>query len=147
MQIKKRIFVLTGRLENVGISERRIMVIINLIDYNDCKHPVDIGDLDNIKIMAIHVVTGDEILYVLYKDDTEKVFDSSDDRMEDFYDGTYPIYAFGHWLIDKDKFINRKTSYDLLNSETMYKCMEELHKSEKVLFEQIEKVYGQRSDN
>ena len=96
-------------------------MIINLIDYNNCKHPVDIGDLNNIKTMAIHVVTGDEILHVLYKDDTEKVFDSSDDRMEDFYEGTYPIYAFGHWFIDKDKFINRKTSYDLLNSETMYK--------------------------
>ena len=89
-------------------------MVINLIDYNNCKHPVDIGDLDNIKIMAIHVVTGDEILYVLYKDDTEKVFDSSEDRMGDFDDGAYMVYAFGDWFIDKDKFMNRKTSYDLI---------------------------------
>lgn len=116
-------------------------MIINLIDYNNCKHPVDIGDLDNIKTMAIHVVTGDEILNVLYKDDTEKVFDSSEDRMRDFDDGAYMVYAFGDWLIDKDKFMNRKTGYDLLNPETMYKYMEELRKAA------MEKVYGQRSDN
>lgn len=107
-------------------------MIMNLIDWKDEKHPVDIGDLDNIDAMFIKVVTGDEILHVLYKDDTDKFFDSSEDRMADFDDGIYPIYVSGLWCIDKDKFMNRKTSYDLLHSETMDKMdkyMEELHKA------------------
>ena len=39
------------------------------MDWEDKKHPVDIGDLDNIDAMFIKVVTGDEILHVLYKDE------------------------------------------------------------------------------
>lgn len=113
-------------------------MIIDLIDWKDEKHPVDIGDLDNIEEMFIKVVTGDEILHVLYKDGTDKFFDSSEDRMADFDDGIYPIYVSGLWCIDKDKFINRKTSYDILHSETIDKYdkyMEELFNVMKELFE------------
>lgn len=65
---------------------------ITILNYEDEKKEVEIGELKDIRSMKISVVTGDEILHVTYKDGTEKEFDSSDDRRKDFYDGDYELY-------------------------------------------------------
>lgn len=86
---------------------------IKLLDYAKNETIVEIGNLDDIAKMEIDVITGDEILTVVYKDYTIRKFDSSRDRMADFYDDGYEIYDFNKSenLIDDPKFLNRTDSY------------------------------------
>lgn len=86
---------------------------IELLDYASNRVSVDVGDLDDIAKIVISVISGDEVLEVIYKDYTSEVFDSSTDRMMDFYDDEYEIYNVDepYNLIDIPEFINRKTSY------------------------------------
>lgn len=65
---------------------------ITILDYSDRKKEVDVGELKDIRKMTVDVITGDEILHVTYKDGSEKIFDSADDRSRDFYDGNYELY-------------------------------------------------------
>ena len=65
---------------------------IKILDYKDRVKEVDVGELKDIRKMVVEVVTGDEILIVVYKDNTTKIFDSSDDRTRDYYDGDYVLY-------------------------------------------------------
>ena len=60
---------------------------IEILDYKSRPKEVDVGELKDIRKMKVDVVTGDEILTVIYKDGSEKSFDSSDDRTRAFYDG------------------------------------------------------------
>lgn len=87
---------------------------LKLLDWNDEITEFDIGDRDDIAMISIKVVTGDEIATVIYKNYTIAEFDSGVNRMQDFYDGEYVIYRFDedNNLIDSDKFKNRTTSYD-----------------------------------
>ena len=50
------------------------------------------------------VITGDEILAVTYADGTEEIFDSSTDRLVDFYDGTYDVKKGGELLVSESWF-------------------------------------------
>ena len=86
---------------------------IKLLDWNKKETIVEIGDLDDIAKMEIDVISGDEILTVVYKDYTIRKFDSSCDRMADFYDYGYEIYDFNNSenRIDDPKFLNRTDSY------------------------------------
>ena len=61
----------------------------------------------------MRVVTGDEILQVIYKDYTIEEFDSSDDRNAEFYNGEYDVYnvVTGLNLFDKEAFMKRTRSY------------------------------------
>jgi len=65
---------------------------ITILDYQDNKKEVEVGELEDIRSIKVSVVTGDEILHVTRKDGTEWKFDSSDDRRRDFYDGDYELY-------------------------------------------------------
>lgn len=65
---------------------------IKILDYKNKAKEVDVGELKDIRKMTVKVITGDEILNVTYKDGTDKIFDSSDDRMRSFYDGNYELY-------------------------------------------------------
>lgn len=87
---------------------------LELLDWNDEITEFDIGDRNDIAMISIKVVTGDEIATVIYKNYTVAEFDSGVGRMQDYYDGEYVIYRFDedNNLIDSDKFKNRKTSYD-----------------------------------
>ena len=92
---------------------------IKLLDYADKETLVDVGELDTIGSMGIEVVTGDEILTVTYKDFTTRRFDSSNDRLANFYDGAYEIYNATkekNALFDP-KFVDRKSSYEYLYSD------------------------------
>ena len=89
---------------------------IKLLDYEDKTKVVDVGDIKEIKSMYIEVISGDEVLLVIYKDYTIKEFDSSNTRCEDRHEGRYLIYneQLGiNFLKDKD-FLNRINSYSYL---------------------------------
>lgn len=85
---------------------------ITILDYNNKKKEVEIGELKDIRSMKMSVVTGDEILHVTYKDGTEKEFDSSDDRRRDYYDGGYVLYN-----IDTEPEINELKNEEWKNRD------------------------------
>ena len=92
---------------------------VKLLDWAKREVNVDVGNIDDIESMHMSVVTGDEILTVIYKDYTEKKFDSSNDRWANFYDGEYDVYnaTTGLKLFDMDEFVNRKRSYWFYNHD------------------------------
>ena len=65
---------------------------IKLLDYENKIKVIDVGDIKEIGSMYIEVLSGDEVLYVIYKDYTIKEFDSSNTRCEDRHEGRYLIY-------------------------------------------------------
>ena len=89
---------------------------IKLFDCEDKISFVDVGDIKEIGSMYIEVLSGDEVLYVVYKDYTIKEFDSSNTRCEDCHEGGYPIYnkQIGINFLKDEDFLNRKDSYDYL---------------------------------
>ena len=89
---------------------------IKLLDCEDKISFVDVGDIKEIGSMYIEVLSGDEVLVVLYKDYTIKKFDSSNTRCEDSHEGGYSIYneQIGINLLKDEDFLNRKDSYDYL---------------------------------
>lgn len=86
---------------------------IKLLDYARKAVNVDVGDLNDIGSMSIEVVTGDEILTVIHKDYSVEKFDSSNDRMANFFDHEYEIYnaITGLNLLEDEQFVNRTRSY------------------------------------
>lgn len=86
---------------------------IKLLDRTAKETRVDIGDLKDIAVMRIDVVTGDEILTVIYTDYSVKKFDSSNDRLANFADNDYEIYNIvtGVNLLTDDEFMGRTNSY------------------------------------
>ena len=78
---------------------------IKLLDYKSEIHYADVGDIKEIGSIYIDVISGDEVLVVVYKDYTIKEFDSSNTRCEDLREGRYLIYneQLGiNFLKDKD---------------------------------------------
>ena len=65
---------------------------IKLLDYETKTKVVDVGDIKEIGSIYIDVISGDEVLVVVYKDYTIKTFDSSNTRCEDRHEGRYLIY-------------------------------------------------------
>jgi hypothetical protein len=86
---------------------------VKLLTWNSKAIEVDVGDIETIGAMRMRVVSGDEILTVIYKDYTISEFDSSSDRCMNFYDGEYDVYnaETGLNLFNKDVFMNRRRSY------------------------------------
>ena len=89
---------------------------IRLLDYKNKIIVVDVGDIKEIGSMYIEVLSGDEVLYVIYKDYTIKEFDSSNTRREDHLDAMYPIYneQIGLNFLKDEDFLNRINSYSYL---------------------------------
>lgn len=87
---------------------------IKLLNYRGVPVEVDIGDFNNVARMNMEVVSGDEVLKVMYKNYDVKIFDSSDDRTINFHDDEYEVYRFdnsGSNILDNEKFMNRTSSY------------------------------------
>lgn len=85
-----------------------------LYDYADTPHEfnVDLDD-DEIAVARLEVVSGDEILEVIYRDGEIKTFDSCKEyRLMDFHDAMYVLVVDGKWVVDKERFLARKGSYD-----------------------------------
>ncbi|MDD7757641.1 MAG: hypothetical protein PUJ51_24625 [Clostridiales bacterium] len=90
---------------------------IKLLDCEAKISFVDVGDIKEIESMDIDVISGDEVLVVLYKDFTIKKFDSSSNtRCKDYLDARYPIYnkITGLNLLKNEDFLNRIDSYNYL---------------------------------
>ena len=89
---------------------------IKLLGYENKISFVDVGDIKEIESMYIDVISGDEVLVVIYKDYTIKEFDSSKTRCKDHLDARYPIYneLTGLNLLKNEDFLNRRDSYSYL---------------------------------
>lgn len=75
---------------------------------------IDLDDLSKIEEIEITVRTGDEICDVLYADGRCASYDSADDRIQDFYDGSYILYSQREGINLLKKFAKRKNSYTIL---------------------------------
>ena len=86
---------------------------IDILDYKGNKKTVEL-DLDNIRLIDLMILSGDEILIVTYKDGTVKDFDSSSCRAMSFFDGSYPVYdpETDFSLLEDPGWLARKSSYD-----------------------------------
>jgi len=84
-----------------------------LLDYSGAKKNIDINFKD-VDFATIVVVSGDEILDVVFKNGESHSFDSSEDRIFDFFDGSYVLISKGEWRIDPDKWNLRISSYDYI---------------------------------
>ena len=85
-----------------------------LYDYSGEPHEFDV-DLDDegIAVARLEVVSGDEVLEVIYKDGDIKTFDSGLwTRLRDFHDATFILVVDGKWIVDRERFLARKGSYD-----------------------------------
>ena len=60
-------------------------------DYDCRKKEIIIPDFEDVVELEVMVISGDEILAVLYKNGRIKKFDSSDDRFVSYYDGSYIV--------------------------------------------------------
>ena len=94
---------------------------LKIMDYRDKKVSVKINNFENVIKITISVVSGDEIMNVLYKDYTEENFDScymlGNYRIMGFNDGEYCIYDKTKNRDEIKKWNKRKTSYDSLWEE------------------------------
>lgn len=85
-----------------------------LYDYSGEPHEFDV-DLDDegIAVARLEVVSGDEVLEVIYKNGDIKTFDSGLwTRLRDFRDATFILVVDGKWIVDRERFLARKGSYD-----------------------------------
>ena len=89
-------------------------MIIKLLDYEGTPVEHDVGNIEDIARMIMTVLAGDETLRVIYKDYSEKHFDSSDCRSIDYRDNEYELYNHlrpEESILNKDEFKNRTSSY------------------------------------
>lgn len=86
---------------------------IEIMDWQGTRTTVKV-DMDTVAAINLDIVSGDEILVVVYKNYTIRKFDSSYDRRMDFSDGGYVVFneAKGVNLLEDDEWLNRKSSYD-----------------------------------
>ena len=72
-----------------------------------------IDNIDEVEQMFIKVISGDEELVIVYKDDSTKIVDpGKTTRFKDYIDYIYVIYDKNESinLIDTSRFINRNNS-------------------------------------
>lgn len=87
--------------------------IISIMDYKGKKTKVKIDNFENVIKLEIEVLSGDELLYVLYKDYSTERYDSSDNRFMDYSDAYYCIYDTTKNIDYLDKWKKRTSSYDI----------------------------------
>lgn len=85
---------------------------VEIMNYANKKKTVEIGNLEDILIATIQVISGDEVLTVRYKDGTKKIFDT-DVRIQSFFDDEYDVYSPTVNLLTNEEWLNRKDSYDV----------------------------------
>ena len=107
-----------------GARQVKNLILINCFD-DKVSTPIDLDRLDGILRIDIQVISGDEIVTVIYKDGSKEVRDSGRFRTLDFNDGEYCIYQAG-LNNDIDKWLKRKDSYDYL-----YKLKEQENETSK----------------
>lgn len=91
---------------------------IKLYDYRGEATEFVIYDFELVHAIDITVLSGDEVAAVTYNDGHIVTFDGATSmRLENYYDGRYTIYFNGMIdIVEDDKFINRKDSYDFFRT-------------------------------
>lgn len=89
---------------------------ITIMNYQAKKVPVKIKNFEEVVKLTIEVISGDEILKVLYKDYNIEEYDScyllDNCRIMDFQDDLYTIYDITENINYIDSWSKRKNSYD-----------------------------------
>ena len=89
---------------------------ITIMNYQAKKVPVKIKNFEEVIKLTIEVISGDEILQVLYKDYNIEEYDScyllDDYRMMDFQDNLYTIYDITRNINYIENWSKRKDSYN-----------------------------------
>ena len=82
-----------------------------ILDYdNKCTNlPIDLSKVDEI---TITILTGDEVIDILYLDGSSDHYDSNNERMTSCYDGSYIPYSIRRGIDCYDAWLERKDSYD-----------------------------------
>ena len=83
---------------------------IKIYDYAGEPTEVVIKDFENVVYIECEVLSGDEVLTVVYKNGDKKIFDSSSCRMVDYNDGYVSIP-----LDQVDKISDFPYSYDMMD--------------------------------
>lgn len=90
-----------------------------LLNYADRKFELDdhlFDDIENVAVATVRVDTGDETLTVVRRNG-EKCEVSTFSALFGCYDGEYDIIKDGHWVIDREVWDKRKSSYEILYGE------------------------------
>ncbi len=82
-----------------------------ILDYdNKCTNlPIDLSKVDEI---TITILTGDEVADILYLDGSSDHYDSNNERMTNYYDGSYIPYSIRRGIDYYDAWSEREDSYD-----------------------------------
>lgn len=81
--------------------------------YNYENKAVEISiDFNKVDEITVTILSGDEVLDILYLDGSSEQFDSSNDRITNYFDGTYIPYSVRRGINFLDKWIERTDSYD-----------------------------------
>jgi hypothetical protein len=67
---------------------------LKIMDYKGdlTETTIDLDKLEEILIIKIEVITGDEICTVIYENGDIKKIDSSNDRLQNYFDEEYILY-------------------------------------------------------
>lgn len=100
------------------------MIKTKIYDYNNCAKEIELRD--DLKLLVVRVITGDEVIWAYYKDGTTESFNSSDCHTDDFDDGLYivdtdKLDAWFNFNTDDDRFKGDYFERDVIS----YKRMEE----------------------
>ena len=93
---------------------------IKILEYNNDVTVKTIDNFDDVEMMIISVVSGDEILKIVYNDGTVETVDPGrTNRYIDYDDHLYVIYDSNESenLIDYPGFVNRTSSYWLKDED------------------------------
>lgn len=90
------------------------MKILKIYDYADRITEVDLPDKE-IKTISVSIVSGDEVVSIVYIDDTLDFYDSSKTRADNINNGHYIVKGR-----DIEKFINWKPKLSGYHSHERY---------------------------
>lgn len=82
--------------------------ILKLQDYKGNKKGFEIENFEDVEVIVVTIISGDEVANVYYKNGNQIRFDTSGDRWQDFFDGQYIIKPE-----DIDEHNNKLSSYFL----------------------------------
>lgn len=80
---------------------------ITIVDFKGNKKTISINNFENVVSIYVTILSGDEVLEVLYKNGRTKTFDSSDYRIMNYYCGGYFLN-----LSKIDEFSKMNNSYE-----------------------------------
>lgn len=84
---------------------------MHILDYkNKCMNlPIDLTKVDEIMVT---ILTGDEVVDILYLDGTSDHYDSSEERYTSYFDGSYIPYSIRRGIDYYNDWLKREDSYD-----------------------------------